>query len=137
MGFESPRDKLIEWLVEGPSNRMVISVVGIGGLGKTTLVKKVYDNEIVVAHFDCHAWIHVSQSYKMEELLREITKQVYKARKEFYPKEINTMKETSLIEKLMQYLDELRYVVIFDDLWVIEFWEHVKDAFPKTTRAVE
>ena len=134
MGFESPRDKLIEWLVEGPSNRMVISVVGIGGLGKTTLVKKVYDNEIVVTHFDCRAWITVSQSYKMEELLREIIKQVYKARKEFYPKEIDTMKETSLIEKLKQYLDELRYVVIFDDLWVVEFWEHVKYAFPKNNK---
>ena len=48
VGFESPGDKLIEGLVEGPSNRMVISVVGIGCLGKTTLVKKVYDNEIVV-----------------------------------------------------------------------------------------
>ena len=134
VGFESPRDKLIEWLVEGPSNHMVISVVGIGGLGKTTLVKKVYDNEIVVTHFDCRAWITVSQSYKMEELLREIIKQVYKARKEFYPKEIDTMKETSLIEKLKQYLDELRYVVIFDDLWVVEFWEHVKYAFPKNNK---
>ena len=64
----------LKWLVEGPSNRMVISVVGIGGLGKTTLVKIGYDNEIVVAHFDCRAWITVSQSYKMEELLRETIK---------------------------------------------------------------
>ena len=40
VGIESHRDKLINWLVEGSSNRMVCSVVGIGGLGKTTLVKK-------------------------------------------------------------------------------------------------
>ena len=55
MGIESHRDKLINWLIEGPSNRMVFSVVGIGGLGKTTLVKKVYDNDKVIAHFDCRA----------------------------------------------------------------------------------
>ena len=52
VGIDSPRDKLINWLVEGPSNLMVISVVGIGGLGKTTLVKKVYENDKVVANFD-------------------------------------------------------------------------------------
>uniref|UniRef100_A0A2N9G3Y2 NB-ARC domain-containing protein n=1 Tax=Fagus sylvatica TaxID=28930 RepID=A0A2N9G3Y2_FAGSY len=59
VGIESPKAELIKRLVEGPSNRMVISVVGIGGLGKTTLVKKVYDNEQVAPHFDCCAWITV------------------------------------------------------------------------------
>ena len=38
VGIESHRDKLINWLIEVPSNRMVFSVVGLGGLGKTTLV---------------------------------------------------------------------------------------------------
>ena len=60
VGIKSHRDKLIKWLIEGPSNRMVFSVIGIGGLGKTTLVKKVYDNNKVVPHFDCRAWITVS-----------------------------------------------------------------------------
>ena len=62
VGIKSHRDKLINWLIEGPSNHMVFSVVGIGGLGKTTLVKKVYDNDKVVLHFDCRAWITVSQT---------------------------------------------------------------------------
>ena len=53
VGIESHRDKLISYLVEEQSNRIVISTVGIGGVGKTTLVKKVYENEVVVAHFDC------------------------------------------------------------------------------------
>ena len=74
VGIESPKDELIKLLVKEPSNRTMISVVGIGGLGKTTLVKKVYDNEQVVTHFDCSAWIIVSQSYKMEEILRDMIK---------------------------------------------------------------
>ena len=60
VGIESHRDKFINWLIEGPSNRMVFSVVSIGGLGKTTLVKKVYNNDKVTIHFDCRAWIIVS-----------------------------------------------------------------------------
>ncbi|KAM4102582.1 hypothetical protein ACJW30_06G012100 [Castanea mollissima] len=134
VGIESPRAKLIEWLVEGPSKCKVFSVVGIDGLGKTTLVKKVFDNEKVATHFDCHAWITVSQSYKMESLLRDTIKQLYKARKEFAPWEIDTMKETSLIEELSKYLCEQRYLVVFDDLWDVEFWGHIKFAFPENER---
>ena len=134
VGIENPKAELIEKLVEGPSKCMVISVVGIGGLGKTTLVKKVYDNEKVTMHFDCHAWITVSQSYKMEELLRDMINQFYKSRKEFAPREIDKMKETSLIEVLKQYLRELRYVVIFDDLWHTEFWRYIKCGFPENDK---
>uniref|UniRef100_A0A2N9HYF5 Disease resistance protein RPM1-like n=1 Tax=Fagus sylvatica TaxID=28930 RepID=A0A2N9HYF5_FAGSY len=130
VGIESPKNELIELLVKGQSNRTVISVVGIGGLGKTTLVKKVYDNEQVASHFDCNAWITVSQSYKMEEILRNMIKDFYEARKEFPPRKIDTMEETQLINELRQYLLEQRYVVVFDDIWNISFWGHIKLALP-------
>ena len=127
VGIGSHRDKLITWLVERPSkNRMVISIVGNGGVGKTTLIKKVYENEKVTTHFDCCVWITVSQSYNMEELLRDMIKQMFKARKESAPMEIDTTKETLLMEKLRLYLHELRYVVVFDDLWKKEFWEQIE-----------
>ena len=60
VGIESTRDELISWLVGGPSRRSVISVVGMGGIGKTTLAKKVYENDSVKGHFDCRVWITVS-----------------------------------------------------------------------------
>ena len=134
VGIESHRDELISQLVHGPSNRLVISVVGIGGLGKTTLVKKVYDNEKVVAHFDCTAWNTVSQSYKMEELLRKMIKQFYEARKEYAPRGIDTMEEIDLIKELRQYVLEQRYVVVFDDIWNILFWGHIKLALPDNNK---
>ena len=134
VGIESHRDELINWLIEGPSNRMVFSVIGIGGLGKTTLVKKVYLNYKVVPHFDCCAWITVSHSYKMEEVLRDVLQQFYKARKEFAPMGFYTMKVTSLIEELKHYLREQRYIVIFDDVWDKEFWECIKYSFPENDK---
>ncbi|KAK4551583.1 hypothetical protein RGQ29_032332 [Quercus rubra] len=134
VGIESHRDKLINWLVEGPSNRIMISVVGIGGVGKTTLVKKVYDNKKVVAHFNCRAWITVSQSFKKEDLFRDMIKQFYEARKEFAPKEIDKMEEINLIKVLRQCLHEQRYVIVVDDLWDIDFLEYIKFALPNNDK---
>ncbi|XP_030928648.1 disease resistance protein RPM1-like [Quercus lobata] len=134
VGIESHRNRLINWLVEGPLNRMVISTVGIGGVGKTTLIKKVYENDKVATHFDCHAWITVSQSYKTEELLRNMIKQFYKARKESIPVEIDAMEQTTLMEHLRLYLHEHRYVVVFDDLWEKGFWDCIELALPKNEK---
>ncbi|GMY32037.1 disease resistance protein RPM1-like [Fagus crenata] len=134
VGIDSPRDKLINWLVQGPSNRMVIPVVGIGGLGKTTLVRKVYENDKVAAHFDSRAWITMSQSYKTSEILRDMIKQLREARKESVPRDIDTMIETQLMERLSLYLHEQRFVIVFDDLWKKEFWEHIQLALPNNEK---
>ncbi|XP_057513963.1 disease resistance protein RPM1-like [Actinidia eriantha] len=102
----------------------------MGGIGKTTLAKKVYDNPIVTAHFNCHTWISVSQTYKMEELLKIMIKQYYQDQKESAPEDIDKMDVMSLIKKLRDCLGEKRYVVVFDDVWDLEFWAFIKNALP-------
>jgi disease resistance protein RPM1 len=78
VGYETQRDMLIDWMVKGRDERTVISVVGMGGQGKTTLTKKVFDNKNVIGHFDCRVWIIVSQSYTVEGLLRDMLLKFYK-----------------------------------------------------------
>ncbi|XP_068315222.1 disease resistance protein RPM1-like [Pyrus communis] len=130
VGIESARDELTRLLVEGAPRREVISTVGMGGLGKTTLAKKVYDQKKVVAHFDCYAWITVSQSYRVEDLLRTVIKKFYSSRKERFPEEIDTMDEESLISTSREYLQQKRYVVVFDDVWKVDFWGAIEHALP-------
>ncbi|TKY46640.1 Disease resistance protein RPM1 [Spatholobus suberectus] len=55
VGFEAPRDELIGWLVEGPTKHTVGG--RNGGQGKTTIARKDFDNQKMVGHFDCQAWI--------------------------------------------------------------------------------
>ncbi|XP_015872748.4 disease resistance protein RPM1-like [Ziziphus jujuba] len=126
VGIESPRDELVGWLLDKKLQRTVTSVVGMGGLGKTTLAKKVYDS--VKEKFDCHAWIAVSQSYRKEELLKGVIKQFSEGNKEPIPKGIDAMDEDELTQQLRKYLQQKRYVVIFDDVWRVHFWGDIEHA---------
>ncbi|KHM99665.1 Disease resistance protein RPM1 [Glycine soja] len=128
VGFEGPRDELIDWLVEGPAERTVISVVGMGGLGKTTLASRVFNNQKVVGHFDFHAWITVSQSYTVEGMMRDLLKKLCKEKRENPPQDISEMDRDSLIDEVRNYLQQKRYVVILDDVWSVELWGQIKSA---------
>ncbi|KAA8523515.1 hypothetical protein F0562_009938 [Nyssa sinensis] len=86
VGFENPKERLIHQLItKGESRDTTISVVGPCGSGKTILVKNVYECKKVKEWFDCHAWVHVSRSCKIEELLGNMLKQFCISRKEQIP----------------------------------------------------
>ncbi|GMI65103.1 RESISTANCE TO PSEUDOMONAS SYRINGAE 3, RESISTANCE TO P. SYRINGAE PV MACULICOLA 1 [Hibiscus trionum] len=130
VGIESSRDELVGRLIDGDSMRTVVSLVGMGGLGKTTLAKTVYDD--VKGHFDCHAWITVSQSNNMVERLRTMIRRFHEAKKELPPYGINdAIDAEELISKSREYLQYKRYVVVFDDVWSDDFWQVIQSALPE------
>lgn len=70
VGIYSEANELVQSFVGGPSRRSVISLVGLCGIGKTTLGKIAYDSKVVSGGFDCQASITLSPSYKRDDLLR-------------------------------------------------------------------
>ncbi|KAL5177999.1 Disease resistance protein RPM1 [Glycine soja] len=124
VGFDSPRHTLERWLKEGWEKLTVVSMVGMGGLGKTTLAKKVFDK--VQTHFTRHAWITVSQSYTIEGLLLKFLEA--EKRKDPSQSVYSTMDKASLIREVRNHLSRNRYVVVFDDVWNENFWEEMKFA---------
>ncbi|KAG4390489.1 hypothetical protein AAZX31_06G291300 [Glycine max] len=134
VGFELPRDELVAWLLKGTEERTVISVVGMGGLGKTTLCKHVFDSENVKSHFDCRACITVSQSYTVRGLFIDMIKQFCRETKDPLPQMLHEMDEKSLISELRQYLEHKRYLIFFDDVWHEDFCDQVEFSMPNNNK---
>ncbi|RWR74002.1 disease resistance protein RPM1-like protein [Cinnamomum micranthum f. kanehirae] len=130
VGIDKNKNFLIGELTDERPERVVVAVVGMGGLGKTTLVTKVYDSPHVKNHFECHAWITVSQSYKLEELMRNMIMELYKSNKEAVPDDINKMKGSDLMQTVINYLQNKRYVIVLDDVWETINWNHIRVTFP-------
>ncbi|KAI7990028.1 Disease resistance protein RPM1 [Camellia lanceoleosa] len=130
VGIEKPKRQLMEWLVEGGSGLKAIFVVGMGGLGKTTLVKKVYDDATVKKHFNIHAWLIVSESFRAEDLLKDMIQQLFKEIMQPVPVEVETMSVDRLKYLVNNFLQQKRYVVVFDDVWNVKDWEAIKYMLP-------
>ncbi|KAK1418145.1 hypothetical protein QVD17_27284 [Tagetes erecta] len=131
VGMGDNKEKLMEWLMEDDPRRMVISVVGMGGLGKTTLVTKVYNDQTIQRYFDCWAWVSVSQTNGVEELLRSMIKRLLGVKHEMVRSDLGLMTYRELVEMLIEYLQTKRYVIILDDVWNILLWSRIRIAFPE------
>ncbi|BBH08724.1 NB-ARC domain-containing disease resistance protein [Prunus dulcis] len=132
VGIEDKKQILMGWLMNGEQQQAVISVVGMGGSGKTTLVAKTFTSESVKRHFSCYAWITVSQSYVIEDLFRSLIKEVHQATKEEVPAaaDLNSMSYRELLHILVTYLESRRYLVVWDDVWDIKLLKEMRIALP-------
>ncbi|KAL7235044.1 hypothetical protein ACSBR1_018512 [Camellia fascicularis] len=126
VGIEDGKEQLLGWLMDKEeSQRMVISVVGMGGSGKTTLVAQAYKSQIVKRQFDCYASITVSQTYAVDDLLRSMIKEFYHGAKEAIPMDLSSMSYRELIEMITNFLRLKRYVIVFDDVWSSNLWRDI------------
>ncbi|KAJ6714742.1 DISEASE RESISTANCE PROTEIN RP [Salix viminalis] len=135
VGIEKPKKHLIGWLVRGRSEREVISVVGMGGLGKTTLVSKVYNDADVKKHFRSRVWITLSPSFKEEDLLRDIIQQLFRLlQKTTVPQGVDSMDSDRLKNVIIKFLQQRRYLIVLDGVWHTDAWDAFEPVFPINNR---
>lgn len=120
VGVDENREKLEQWLRGGDVRRSLITLVGMGGLGKTTLAANVYRKER--DQFQCHAWVSISQTYSREDVLRNIIKEIFKD-KVGVPSNIADMDITCLEETLKRFVEKKKYLIILDDVWTPEAFD--------------
>ncbi|CDP19195.1 unnamed protein product [Coffea canephora] len=112
LGRDEDESEIVKKLLtESESDSIsVISVTGMGGLGKTTLAKAVYNNSQFDNHFDKKIWVCVAKEVEIMELFKMILESSTRKKAEVDSREV-------IVEGIETELKEKRYLLVLDDLW--------------------
>ncbi|XP_024315523.1 putative disease resistance protein At1g59780 isoform X2 [Brachypodium distachyon] len=146
VGREKEKSEIIK-LVTGQATGQfeVITVWGMGGLGKTTLVKDIYQSQELSDIFDNRACVTVMRPFNLEELLRSLFMQLDRESSE--KKDVvglmSSTKNTLLLMSLAELIKELaklfqtkRCLIVLDDVLSTAEWDRIEPIFHEMRKTI-
>nr|XP_023894317.1 putative disease resistance protein RGA3 [Quercus suber] len=112
IGREDDKKAIIESLLNPnvKENVSVLPIVGIGGLGKTTVAQLVFNDEEIKNHFELKLWVCVSDDFDVKIIVEKILECI----KNEKPKDLET---NTLVNNLQKEINGKRYLLVLDDVW--------------------
>ncbi|XP_042010411.1 putative late blight resistance protein homolog R1A-3 [Salvia splendens] len=123
VGHEEDFKTVIDCVQSEVDALVVIPIIGLPGIGKTTLARSIYSDKRIRESFMIQAWAHVSQGVDYQTLLLKILSSINIIRGYEDDKD-------KLLLKLYETLYGKKYLIVLDDVWDSIFWDQVRSAFP-------
>lgn len=125
IGFDDQQKELLDRLIGGRKQLEVVPIIGMAGIGKTTLTNMLYNHLAILCHFHVRAWTCLSQSYQKKNLLHDILSSIV-----CEDDPVLFMSEDDMGEKLYKSLMGNRYLIVLDDIWDFQAWTDMERYFP-------
>lgn len=111
-GRNVDKDKVIDFLMdtEYDDNVSILPIVGLGGVGKTTLVQLVYNDMMITEHFDLRMWVCIAEDFDVKHIASAVLQSSMPTKCQ--PLDFETVQCT-----LRQQLKDKRYLLVLDDVW--------------------
>uniref|UniRef100_A0A0E0BM92 mitogen-activated protein kinase kinase n=1 Tax=Oryza glumipatula TaxID=40148 RepID=A0A0E0BM92_9ORYZ len=122
-GIGAAMNKIEDWLTDGEHKKLkVVSIVGVGGVGKTTLADELYRK---LGHqFEYRAFVRSSHKPDMRSILISMFSQIHPQQPP------DNWKVHNLISSIRTHLKDKRYLIIIDDLWSTSTWDIISCTLP-------
>ncbi|KAI3454380.1 hypothetical protein Pfo_011043 [Paulownia fortunei] len=125
VGMVNELIQLFGWLEWSSDGLEIISIVGMAGIGKTTLAKEVYYDSIGLDLFGAYIFVSIGPKYQLKEFLLLALNQVG-----FHIDVMHEKKDEELGKYLYNFLEDRRYLIVLDDIWNTQVWNELKQFFP-------
>ncbi|AET01334.2 NB-ARC domain disease resistance protein [Medicago truncatula] len=113
IGREDDKKEIIHLLRQphGNQNVSLIAIVGIGGLGKTTLAQLVYNDGEVQNLFEISMWVCVSENFDVKTIVKNMVESLTNSKID------DKLSLENLQNMLCKNLNGKRFFLILDDIW--------------------
>ncbi|CAN4078978.1 unnamed protein product [Withania somnifera] len=129
-GLEEDLEIIVQRLTERLLDLDIVTISGMGGIGKTTLARKTHDHLKIRYHFDIRVWITITQEYASRNVLLEALHCISKQKKIDIEQDYDEMDDSELADLVQKELKGPRYLVVVDDIWSTDVWDSIVIIFP-------